>query len=186
MTKLITLLTAMLVSFTVVTIVEAKPKNKKNHYQNVVTINGDENNSAVFFTNDRARAGFVENPVRTGMKRSFTTFSGGDLVTKASRYIGANARQLGLPSRLWCADFMNMLTGSGTDRRAISYARRGSPAPHGCTNCVAVTKRRGGGHVGIVSGYDSIGNPILISGNHGRKVGVGVYAKHRIVAYRYI
>jgi uncharacterized protein (TIGR02594 family) len=191
MTKLITLLTAMLVSFAVVSTVEARPKNKRNHYQNVVTINGDENNSAVFFANDRARAGFVENPIRTGMRKSFTTmesavFSGGNLVAKASRYIGANARQLGLPSRLWCADFMNMLTGTGTDRRAISYARRGSPAPHGCTNCVAVTKRRGGGHVGIVSGYDNRGNPILISGNHGRKVGVGVYAKQRVVAYRYI
>lgn len=109
----------------------------------------------------------------------------GPAIEKARPYIGMNARQLGLPLRLWCADFMNMLFG-GKDRRAISYARRGSPASYGCTNCIAVTRRRGGHHVGIVKGYDGRGNPILISGNHGRKVGIGVYSKSVVIAYRYV
>jgi uncharacterized protein (TIGR02594 family) len=108
-----------------------------------------------------------------------------NLVVKASQYIGARARDLGLPSRLWCADFMNKIFG-GRDRAAISYASRGTPAPHGCTNCVAVTKRPGGHHVGIVKGYDRAGNPILISGNHGNRVAVGTYSKYRVVAYRYV
>lgn len=106
-------------------------------------------------------------------------------INRASNHLGKTAGQLGLPSRLWCADFMNMLFG-GRDRRAISYARRGSPASHGCVNCVAVTKRRGGHHVGIVKGYDRKGNPILISGNHGRKVGIGKYPRYAVVAYRRI
>ena len=109
----------------------------------------------------------------------------GPVIDKAKPYIGMNARQLGLPLRLWCADFMNMLFG-GKDRRAVSYVSRGTPAAYGCTNCVAVTKRRGGHHVGIVQGYDSRGNPILISGNHGRRVGVGTYSKSVVIAYRYI
>ena len=106
-------------------------------------------------------------------------------IAKASNYIGKTAGQLGLPSRLWCADFMNMLFG-GRDRRAVSYAQRGSPASHGCVNCVAVTKRKGGHHVGIVKGYDKKGNPILISGNHGRKVGIGTYPKYAVLTYRKI
>jgi uncharacterized protein (TIGR02594 family) len=78
-----------------------------------------------------------------------------------------------------------MLVG-GKDRRAISYASRGTPASYGCTNCVAVTHRKGGGHVGIVKGYDVNGNPILISGNHSHKVGIGTYSKNSVVAYRYL
>ena len=50
----------------------------------------------------------------------------------------------------------------------------------------AVTTRKGGGHVGVVKGYDTKGNPIMISGNHARRVGIGVYAKNRVIAYRYI
>jgi uncharacterized protein (TIGR02594 family) len=110
---------------------------------------------------------------------------GGGLAARANQYVGQTASQLGLPRTLWCADFMNMLVG-GTDRRAISYARRGTPAPYGCTDCVAVLPRRGGNHVGIVQGYDEAGNPIIISGNHNRQVGVGVYSKQRVIAYRYI
>lgn len=111
--------------------------------------------------------------------------AGNGLAAKAQQYVGKSAGQLGLPSRLWCADFMNMLVG-GTDRRAISYVHRGTPARHGCVDCVAVLPRRGGNHVGIVSGYDGSGNPIIISGNHSHQVGVGVYSRHRVLAYRYI
>lgn len=208
MKKLIFLLAAcLLVSFGFITESEARPKHKRSHY-NIVKVqkkktkvvkhpvqtqqvvqqtNYADDSAATFFAADRSRAGMTNEVVIEASRRSFqtVTHAGGDLIGKASRYIGANARQLGLPSRLWCADFMNMLVG-GSDRRAFSYLRRGRPAPHGCVNCVAVTGRRGGGHVGIVKGYDNRGNPILISGNYGRRVGVGVYAKSRILAYRYI
>lgn len=112
--------------------------------------------------------------------------AGEDLITAASKFIGMGARQLGLPSTLWCADFINKLTHSGTDRTAKSYLHRGTPAPKGCTNCVAVLTRRGGGHVGIVKSYDSRGNPILISGNHGNRVAVSMYPSSRVLGYRWI
>jgi uncharacterized protein (TIGR02594 family) len=111
--------------------------------------------------------------------------SKGDPISTAMQFVGNTARQLGLPPALWCADFMNMIFG-GSDRRAISYASRGRPAQHGCVGCVVVTKRKGGHHVGIVKGYDTRGNVITVSGNHGRKVGVGKYSKKSVVAYRYV
>ena len=43
--------------------------------------------------------------------------------------------------------------------------------------------RRGGGHVGVVSGIDAKGNPIVVSGNHGRRVAESVYSRSRIYAY---
>jgi hypothetical protein len=43
--------------------------------------------------------------------------------------------------------------------------------------------RRGGGHVGVVSGIDPAGNPIIISGNHNHEVAESVYPRGRIYAY---
>jgi hypothetical protein len=43
--------------------------------------------------------------------------------------------------------------------------------------------RRGGGHVGVVSGIDPNGNPIIVSGNHNRTVAEAVYPRGRIRAY---
>lgn len=143
----------------------------------------NENRNATT-TSDNATAAYNSRSV--SYRRPVLSGNSGGLVGRAYQYVGATASQLGLPRRLWCADFMNMITGSGKDRRAVSYARRGSPASYGCTNCVAVTKRRGGGHVGVVAGYDGRGNPILVSGNHGRRVGVGAYNKRIVVAYRYL
>jgi hypothetical protein len=117
---------------------------------------------------------------------SVVVAAGEDLITAASKFIGMGARQLGLPSTLWCADFLNKLTHSGTDRTAKSYLHRGTPATKGCTNCIAVLTRKGGGHVGIVKGYDGRGNPILISGNHGNRVAVSVYPASRVLGYRWV
>jgi hypothetical protein len=38
-------------------------------------------------------------------------------------------------------------------------------------------------HVGVVSGFDDSGNPIIVSGNHGRRVGEGVYPRSRVLAF---
>lgn len=213
MKKLIFLLAAMLVSFGSITTSEARPNHKRYHYSKVykhkkvkitkkrpnveivksvtLTLSNSHDDSipAFFFANDRNRHldkkenGNNNNRLNRNIEPTFTVNS--DLIRKASLYIGSNAKQLGLPARLWCADFMNMLLG-GHDRRAFSYINRGAKAQYGCTNCVAVTTRKGGGHVGVVKGYDSRGNPILISGNHNRRVGIGVYARNRVIAYRYI
>ena len=51
-----------------------------------------------------------------------------------------------------------------------------SPGPQ--VGAIAVMGRRGGGHVGVVSGIDANGNPIIVSGNHNHTVAaVGLSAR---------
>ncbi|WP_375414209.1 TIGR02594 family protein [uncultured Bradyrhizobium sp.] len=107
------------------------------------------------------------------------------VVAEARRYIGGNPTGRG---RLWCARFMNMVlqrsglhgTGSDMARSFASYGHRVSGPQVGA---IAVMGRRGGGHVGVVSGIDASGNPIVVSGNHGHRVAESVYSRRRIYAY---
>ena len=46
-----------------------------------------------------------------------------------------------------------------------------------------MSRGRRGGHVGVVSGIDANGNPIVVSGNHGRRVAESVYPRGRVYAY---
>jgi uncharacterized protein (TIGR02594 family) len=113
-------------------------------------------------------------------------FGSSGLVAEAKRYIGGNPTGRG---RLWCARFMNMVleksghrgTGSDMARSFASYGQRISGPQVGA---IAVMSRgRRGGHVGVVSGIDASGNPIVVSGNHGHRVAESVYSKSRIYAY---
>jgi len=114
-----------------------------------------------------------------------TSFGLSNVVDEARRYLGGNPTGM---SRAWCAAFMNMVlrrtghtgTGSNLARSFASYGRRVSGPQVGA---IAVMSRRGGGHVGVVSGIDAKGNPIVISGNHGRRVAESVYSRGRIYAY---
>jgi uncharacterized protein (TIGR02594 family) len=114
---------------------------------------------------------------------------GGSLVAQARQYVGASASQLGVPSRLWCADFMNLVLrksghrGSGS-RMASSFASYGTRISGPQVGAIAVLSRgKRGGHVGVVSGIDAKGNPIIISGNHGRRVAESTYSRGRVYAY---
>ena len=71
-------------------------------------------------------------------------------------------------------------TGSGLARSFASYGTRIAGPQIGA---IAVMSRGRGAHVGVVSGIDQSGNPILISGNHGRRVAEAVYPRGRIYAY---
>jgi uncharacterized protein (TIGR02594 family) len=108
-----------------------------------------------------------------------------DVVAEARRYIGGNPTSR---ASLWCARFMNMvlqrvgLRGTGSDMASsfASYGRRVSGPQIGA---IAVMRRRGGGHVGIVSGVDANGNPILVSGNNRNRVVEAPISRGRIYAY---
>jgi uncharacterized protein (TIGR02594 family) len=112
-------------------------------------------------------------------------YGGGSVVSEARRWIGTNPTGR---SSLWCARFMNFVlnrtghSGTGSDL-ARSFASYGSRLSGPQVGAIAVMGRRGGGHVGVVSGIDSSGNPIVISGNHGRRVAEAVYPRGRIYAY---
>jgi uncharacterized protein (TIGR02594 family) len=115
-----------------------------------------------------------------------------DLVAEARRWIGTNPTGW---SHVWCARFMNFILertghrGSGSNL-ARSFANYGARIGGPQIGAIAVMGRRGraaggspGGHVGVVSGIDPNGNPIIISGNHGHRVAEAVYPRSRIFAY---
>jgi uncharacterized protein (TIGR02594 family) len=114
-----------------------------------------------------------------------SSFGSSNVVAEARRYIGGNPTGRG---SLWCARFMNMvlqhsgLHGTGSDM-ASSFAHYGQRVSGPQVGAIAVMGRRGGGHVGVVSGIDASGNPIVVSGNHGHRVAESIYPRGRIYAY---
>ena len=108
----------------------------------------------------------------------------GDLVSEARRYLGGNPT--GRRS-LWCGAFMDMVlkhTGHrGGGNLARAYASYGTRVSGPQVGAIAVMARGGGGHVGVVTGVDASGNPIVISGNHNNTVAEAVYPRSRIIAY---
>ena len=112
---------------------------------------------------------------------------GGDttnsLVSEARRYIGTNPTGRG---SLWCGAFMDLIlkrTGhAGGGNLAKAYASYGTRVSGPQVGAIAVMGRRGGGHVGVVSGVDPNGNPIVVSGNHNHTVAESGYPAGRIRA----
>jgi uncharacterized protein (TIGR02594 family) len=131
-----------------------------------------------------ANASIASNTASTGMAPS-GGFGSSDVVSEARRYIGGNPTGRG---SLWCARFMNMVlersghhgTGSDLARSFASYGQRVSGPQVGA---IAVMGRRGGGHVGVITGLDASGNPIMISGNNGNRVREAPISRGRIYAY---
>jgi len=115
-----------------------------------------------------------------------SSFSSSNVVTEARRYLGGNPTGRG---SLWCARFANMVLqhsgyrGTGSDM-ANSFASYGQRVSGPQVGAIAVMGRgRGGGHVGIITGIDAAGNPIMISGNNGNRVREAPISRGRIYAY---
>lgn len=134
-----------------------------------------------------ARASVTSNasPTTTA-SASEGSFSSSGVVAEARRYLGGNPTGRG---RLWCARFMNMVLqrsghrGTGSDM-ARSFAGYGQRVSGPQVGAIAVMGRgRGGGHVGVVSGIDAKGNPIVVSGNNGNRVREAPVSRGRIYAY---
>lgn len=105
-----------------------------------------------------------------------------NFVSKARNYLGETARQVGVRRSLWCSAFLRKVTGAkDVDDRALSWERHRHITPQ--VGAVVTMGRRGGGHVGIVSGFTKNGDPIVISGNHGGHVREAVYSRSRIRAW---
>ena len=108
-----------------------------------------------------------------------------NVVAEARRYLGGNPTGIG---SLWCARFMNLVLqhtgykGTGSDM-AASFANYGQRVAGPQVGAIAVMGRRGGGHVGIITGIDASGNPIMISGNNGNRVKEAPISRGRIYAY---
>jgi hypothetical protein len=106
---------------------------------------------------------------------------GSSLVEAMERYEGGNPTGW---HRSWCSRYLGMiLTGLGLptsgSNTAISYARYGHPASP-APGVIAVMPH----HVMVVVKVLPNDRVETISGNHGGKVGFGVYSMHRIIAWR--
>ena len=112
------------------------------------------------------------------------SFGSSSLVSEARRYLGTNPTGRG---SLWCGAFMDLVlkrTGHASGGNlAKAYANYGTRVSGPQVGAIAVMGRRGGGHVGVVSGIDPNGNPIIISGNHNRTTAESVYPASRVTAY---
>ena len=111
---------------------------------------------------------------------AYAGFTGNSLVEEARRYIGTNPTGRG---SLWCGAFMDMVlkrTGhAGGGNLAWGYSRYGTRVSGPQVGAIAVMH----GHVGVVSGVDANGNPIIVSGNHNHTVAEAVYPRGRIATY---
>jgi uncharacterized protein (TIGR02594 family) len=138
-------------------------------------------------SNASANASVVPNTGGVTAASSFGTSSFGSsgLVSEARRYLGGNPTGRG---SLWCARFMNLVLqhsgykGTGSDM-ASSFAQYGQRISGPQVGAIAVMGRRGGGHVGIITGIDASGNPIMISGNNGNRVREAPISRGRIYTY---
>jgi uncharacterized protein (TIGR02594 family) len=113
-------------------------------------------------------------------------YTSSNVVAEARKYLGGNPTGRG---SLWCARFMNMVLqhsgyrGTGSDM-ASSFAKYGQRVSGPQVGAIAVmTRGRRGGHVGIITGVDAKGNPIMISGNNGNRVREAPVSRGRIYAY---
>lgn len=136
-----------------------------------------------------ANAAFVPHtdavPNTGGVTFADSSYGSPGLVAEARRYIGGNPTSR---RSLWCARFMNMVLkdtgyrGTNSDM-ASSFAHYGQRVSGPQVGAIAVMGRRGGGHVGIITGIDAKGNPIMISGNNGNRVREASVSRGRIYAY---
>src|SRR3954471_4298377 len=137
---------------------------------------------ASFSTNASAASNSTLTPTGGAMPPSAGS---SNVVAEARRYIGGNPTGRG---SLWCARFMNLVLqhsgyrGTGSDM-ASSFAHYGQRVSGPQIGAIAVMGRRGGGHVGIITGIDAAGNPIMISGNNGNRVREAPVSRGRISAY---
>lgn len=102
--------------------------------------------------------------------------AGHDLASIAERHEGRTARQMGVPSSLWCADAVNVWRREAglravPSRRAIDQARAGRRIEHPMRGALMITPRgRGGHHVDLVLAVHGDGTLTVIGGNVGARV----------------
>lgn len=110
---------------------------------------------------------------------------GYNLVSRARSYMGTNPTGW---RRLWCARFMATIAPRAAARlrnpnSARDWIHAGRRLSHCEVGAIAVMARgRRGGHVGVVSACGPTG-PTVVSGNHGHRVGEGVYSAARVLAF---
>lgn len=116
----------------------------------------------------------------------FTAYAGG-IVANAKAHVGASARDLGLRRDLWCAAYIAYIAPQLVGRvKNVNMAKDYLALPRTTKRIGALaimSRGKRGGHIGVVVSIDAKGNPVLASGNHSGRVGIGTYPAGRIIAY---
>lgn len=113
-----------------------------------------------------------------------TALTSHPLLTVAASYIGRSGPAMGLPARLWCRDFINLVMAKAghpprdRSRRAIDALRLGQRVRDPRPGDLAVMRH----HVTIVAAMRG-GQVIGLGGNQGRRVRVSHYAASRVVGF---
>lgn len=119
-----------------------------------------------------------------GLEALASAAGGNALIAEARKYLGRNPTGW---ANNWCGKFLDMVlrrTGhKGGGVSARGYIKYGTRLAGPEIGAIAVFSRKGGGHVGIVTGVDSNGNPIIISGNYNDRVAIATYPASRLLAY---
>jgi uncharacterized protein (TIGR02594 family) len=149
---------------------EARPRHHHHHHHaRVAKISVTAPQEQSFF-------GGLQSDFQSGMS------AGSGVVSRARQFMGETAHQVGVRGTLWCSAFLRKVTGAtDVDDRALSWEKHQHIAPQ--VGAIVTMGRRGGGHVGVVSGFKPNGDPIVISGNHNGRVQESVYARSRIRAW---
>lgn len=91
----------------------------------------------------------------------------------------------------WCGVFVAaVMQEAGYERpkhwyRAKAWADYGSALSGPEKGCIVVYDRRGGGHVGFVTGVDAAGRIFTLGGNQANKVSEVPFDRARVLAYRW-
>jgi uncharacterized protein (TIGR02594 family) len=114
------------------------------------------------------------------------------MIAEARKYIGMTGAQLGVKHRgVWCGEFMGRVARAAGVRTpanpnmAPDWNTAGQRISSPRVGAIALVSHRGRyiGHVGLVTGIDGDGNPIIISGNHNNRVVEIAYPRSRVVGY---
>ena len=106
----------------------------------------------------------------------------GSLVSRMERDLGTNPTGW---ARVWCGQYLGMvarslgMTPPQGFPLAVAWARFGAPASP-APGVVAVMRH----HVGVVRRVLDNGKVEIISGNHNKRVGIGVYPARIVIAWR--
>ena len=186
------LIVACCFGVTALTSADARPSTRNSYTQGVTSF-GDSEFAALHMRSAYASSRrSVVRPQATRVASLEPTVAAGgsgsssSLVAEARRWVGTNPTGR---SSLWCGHFMNFVL-SRTGHRvhnsnlARSFASYGRHVSGPQVGAIAVMSRGAyGGHVGIVTGVDRSGNPIIISGNVSKRVEEIPFPRSRILAY---
>jgi uncharacterized protein (TIGR02594 family) len=114
------------------------------------------------------------------------------MISEARKYIGMTGAQLGVKHRgVWCGEFMGRVARAAGVRTpanpnmAPDWHSAGQRISSPRVGAIALVSHRGRhiGHVGLVTGVNESGDPIIISGNHNNRVVEIAYPRSRVVGY---